>query len=270
MPGVLRNFISSATARFSGVFLSKPAAPVVSAPTGAPRLVRSASTFAPADRSGGLATAATPGVPRLVRSISLVSRGEFVDEYERRLVRGHSAFRLTQTEQQETGFPEYVGFTPRDPGGERETKKAAPVEVRYSHRSEMPLKEGTEWRRIYTGQSPLGESQVQPFGAELHLGELTEAGAARFKKSVEGYDHTRFDVTGTGADNCAQFVGKMADDGLGMELEKEPGRQETSASITSKMTQAVREELADPTKNPLARELRTLPRDPDRIDGAQR
>jgi len=194
-----------------------------------------------------------------VRSISVVAYGEYYDEYDRRVVRGHSAFQLTPREQAMTGMPEYVGFGVANP---HERWKLAPhrVTVRYSRHANVPDDKRVEVTntRVYTGRPPTLEPQDHLQGTRVDLGDLEQAGADRFKEAVGGFDWRYLDVTGVRKPNCAAFVREMCI-ALEARMEEEHGCHDTSHSVMIKAQRAMEEERSSPEKNPLARTLRALP-----------
>ena len=94
------------------------------------------------------------------------------------------------------------------------------------------------WTRLYEGRDIQKPDPAAGEGVQVELGKLTEEGVKNLRAFVDNYDNKNFDVTGVLADNCAQFSLAVADKALGLEVEKEVGRHDTSASAGAKMEAA--------------------------------
>lgn len=178
-----------------------------------------------------------PGHPR-TRSISFVYGRETYNPLERRVDRAHSYFKLSQQEQDMTGLPESLGHGPGNPG-DRDTIELQEVDYRPSKWAQTGPVRGKVWTRQFEGRDLLKPDPAAGQGGhEVELGKLTQEGAVNLRTFVDNYDNKNFDVTGVLADNCAQFSLAVADKGLGLEIEKEEGRHDTSASAGAKIEAA--------------------------------
>lgn len=213
------------------------------------RLSSTASTALSPSRPASTASsikAVPPGPPR--RLITFVYGRESYDPLERRLDRAHSHFELSDEEQAATGLPRTLGYGPRNPE-ERETLEPREVEFTPSQHAQTGPVRGKVWTRLYQGRDLTTPDPAAGAGIKVELGKLTEEGAENLRRFVDGFDNSHFDVTGVQADNCAQFSLKVAQHGLGLDIEAEDGRQDTSGSAGAKIEAAAEKMRASTSRD---------------------